>query len=458
MHFSPRSKTSILLSSFTVCLVIGVLLFTAFAHRTTASHAASSSPVQHGKFAPIKKVNSIKAGPTDADCITLGFSCYSPQEIRTAYGINSFINAGYTGKGQTIVIIDSFGSPTITSDLQKFDTDYGLPNPPSFRVLSPLGTVPFNPNDNVQLGWAEETSLDVEWSHAIAPDANIVLLTSPVAETEGVQGLPEFLELEQYALTNHLGKIFSQSWAATENTLFTPEGKQVIANFENFYQRADAQGVTIFSSTGDSGTANPDVNGNTYPFPTVNFPASSPWVTAVGGTTLNADVNGNYQSETVWNNNTGATGGGISQYFPEPNYQRVTLPQSDQTLLAGHRGIPDISYDADPNTGVPVYLGFLGGAANGYYIFGGTSAGSPQWSGIIADANQALGHSLGFINPLLYRIGASKVAPYLFHDITVGNNGFNGIPGYNATPGWDAATGWGTPNVSVLHSLFCLRG
>ncbi len=458
MHFSPRSKMSILFSFVTICLVISVLFFAIFSHRPTASHAASLTPAKHAKVVPIKSIKFGMAAPTDANCIAAGFSCYSPQQMRTAYGITSLINAGYTGKGQTIVIIDSFGSPTIASDLHTFDTGYGLPDPPSFKVLSPLGTVPFDPNNNDMVGWAEETSLDVEWSHAIAPDANIILMTSPVSETEGVQGLPQFLSLEQYALSHHLGKIFSQSWAATENTLFTPAGEQVIANFEKFYQYADSQGVTVFSSTGDSGTANSDVNGNIYPFPTVNFPASSPWVTAVGGTTLNADVNGKYQSETVWDNSIGAGGGGISQYFKEPTYQKYTLPTSDQSLLKGYRGIPDISYNADPNTGVPVYLGFLGGSANGYYIFGGTSAGSPQWSGIIADANQALGHSLGFLNPLLYKIGSSKAAPYLFHDITVGNNGADGIPGYNATPGWDPATGWGTPNLSVLHYLFSLLG
>ena len=459
MHFSPRSRASILLSFFTVCLVICVLIFAIFSHQPTASHAASLTPAKHAKVVPIKTIKfGAAAPPTDASCIAAGIRCYSPQQMRTAYGITSLINAGYTGKGQTIVIIDSFGSPTIASDLHTFDTGYGLPDPPSFKVLSPLGTVPFDPNNSDMVGWAEETSLDVEWSHAIAPSANIVLLTSPVSETEGVQGLPQFLSLEQYALSNHLGKIFSQSWAATENTLFTPAGKQVIANFENFYQYADSQGVTVFSSTGDSGTANPDVSGNIYPFPTVNFPASSPWVTAVGGTTLNADVNGKYQSETVWNNSIGAGGGGISQYFQEPSYQKYTLPASDQSLLKGYRGIPDISYNADPNTGVPVYLGFLGASANGYYIFGGTSAGSPQWSGIIADANQALGHSLGFLNPILYKIGQSKAAPYLYHDITVGNNGTNGIPGYNATPGWDPATGWGTPNLSVLHTIFSLLG
>ena len=168
-------------------------------------------------------------------------------------------------------------------------------------MLAPLGTVPFDPSNSDQVGWASETTLDVEWAHALAPGASIVLLTSPVDETEGVQGLPEFLQLEQYALDHHLGKIISQSWGATENTLFDPAGQQVMADFERFYLRAALENVTVLASSGDSGSANFDVNDNYYPFPTVGFPASSPLVTAVGGTSLYADTDGNYQSETVWN-------------------------------------------------------------------------------------------------------------------------------------------------------------
>src|SRR5258707_7824216 len=131
-----------------------------------------------------------------------------------------FLNAGYNGTGQTIIIIDSYGSPTIQNDLKTFDAGYGLPDPPSFQILTPLGTVPWNPGDSTMVSWAFETSLDVEWAHAMAPGANIVLMTSPVAETQGVPGMPQFLRLEKYALKHNLGNIISQSWATTENTLF----------------------------------------------------------------------------------------------------------------------------------------------------------------------------------------------------------------------------------------------
>ncbi|HEY6405896.1 MAG TPA: hypothetical protein VIY29_00355, partial [Ktedonobacteraceae bacterium] len=185
------------------------------------------------------------------------------------------LNAGYTGKGQSIVIIDSFGSPTIRNDLKVFDAGYGIPDPPSFTILAPLGKIKFDPTNSDMVGWAFETSLDVEWAHSLAPDANIVLMTSPVSETEGVQGLPEFQFLEQYALDHHLGSIISQSWGATENTLFNPGGKQVLNNFNAFYKEAAAQNVTVLASAGDNGTDNVNINRQPYPFQSVIFPASS---------------------------------------------------------------------------------------------------------------------------------------------------------------------------------------
>jgi subtilase family serine protease len=310
------------------------------------------------------------------------------------------------------------------------------------------------------VNWAFETTLDVEWSHAMAPDASIVLMTSPVAETQGVTGLTQFLYLEQYAVHQNLGQIISQSWAATENTLFDPKGEIVLSEFDNFYKQTTTQDhVTFFASTGDSGVANPGVSGGTYPFPTVGFPASSPYVTAVGGTSLYADTSGNYQSETVWDevaNSGGAGGGGISQYFKEPSYQVANLPSSDQQLLNGYRGIPDVAYNADPYTPILVYAGFISGAV-GYYFIGGTSEGSPQWAGIAADFNQYAGHYLGFLNPAIYAIGNSSSYQSSFHDITKGNNSYGGIKGYYATTGWDPATGWGSPQAAGLAAALAAQ-
>jgi len=404
------------------------------------------------KVKGLKLMQTFSPPPSDAFCrVTSGTPCYSPQQIRKAYGVTAILDAGYTGAGQTIIIIDSFGSPTIAQDLKTFDAGYGLPDPPSFTVLAPLGTVPFNPNNSGQVGWAAEATLDVEWSHAMAPDANIVLLTSPVNETEGVQGMPEFLYLEKYALDHNLGKIISQSWGATENTLFTPAGQKVFADFEAFYQSAAQQNVTVLASAGDSGSANVETNGTTYySFPTVGYPASSPSVTAVGGTSLFATESGSYQFEITWNNSTGASGGGVSQQFSEPDYQFL-LPASVQQILQNHRGLPDVASNADPNTTILIYLSFFGPQFAGYYGIGGTSESSPSWAGIIADANQLAGHPLGFLNPKLYSIGASGRQAQFFHDITFGSNaGIAGVPGYSATVGWDFTSGWGTPNLGKL--------
>lgn len=454
LSFSYQSRRTISRSVLVMAFVLGLMPLMSVT-ALVAGHAHSGALLVSFRGQSFEYVSSDATPPTDAQCRATGSHrpCYSPQEIRNAYNLTPVINAGYVGTGQTIVIIDSFGSPTIASDLATFDAGYGLPDPPSLTVLSPLGTVPFDPNGPDMTGWSFESTLDVEWAHAMAPGANIVLMTSPVDETEGVQGLPEFLKLERFALDHHLGKIISQSWGATENTLFDDRGHGVINSFESFYQLADQKGVTVLASSGDSGSANVDVNGNNFPFPTVNYPASSRWITTVGGTSLFADTSGNYQSETVWNDGPGsATGGGISQLFEEPGYQKSNLPGDDQTLLNHHRGIPDISFNADPRTSILVYSSALGafGGPVGFFRIGGTSEGSPQWAGIIADGNQWAGHPLGFLNDKLYAIGNSSAAASAYQDITVGNNANQGIAGYNATAGWDAATGWGTPNVAAL--------
>ena len=435
--------------TFVAACLIFVLLPSVATLRAQPGHPGQAAPEVLSRVTKVKGLKLVaNQAPMDTDCRPFGIPCYSPQEIQNAYGLAPILNAGYTGIGETIIIIVSFGSPTIAQDLKTFDADYGLPDPPSFTVLAPLGTTPFDSTNSDQVGWAFETTLDVEWAHAMAPGANIVLLTSPVSETEGVQGMPEFLLLEQYALNHRLGKIISQSWGATENTLFTTAGRQIFEDFERLYQAAAQQNVTVLASTGDSGSANVDINGTTYPFPTVIFPASSPLVTAVGGTSLYADTSGKYQSETVWKNGLGAGGGGVSQHFSEPLYQKLLL-NSAQKSLRNHRGIPDVAYNADPNTPILIYAGFVPGAA-GYYFIGGTSEGSPQWAGIIADANQLAGHPLGFLNLKLYSLAALVGQSQFFHDITIGNNSFNGVPGYGASNGWDLASGWGTPNLGKL--------
>lgn len=376
--------------------------------------------------------------------ITRNANCQTPHSLRVAYGVESLVQHGYTGKGQTIVDIVSFGSPTLQRDMDIFDQEFGLP-PITIKVLAPLGAKPFNFADKNMTGWAGETELDVQIIHAIAPGANIVVLTSPVSETEGTIGLPEFLKLEQYAVNNHLGSIISQSWGASEVTLKDSAGQQQVHAWDSFFKQATTkQGITFFASSGDNGATDyTDLNATTLSTtPTTSFPTDDPWVTSVGGTRLKRAGSDNSFVETGWS----MSGGGFSAFFPTPSYQQV-LPSNLQKELNHRRGVPDVAADADPHTGLAIYVG-------GWELGGGTSASAPLWAAIMAIANQMAGHSLGFINAALYKLVASSAYTQDFHDITVGNNTtvVDGkfVPGYSASQGWDPITGLGSPNAEKL--------
>lgn len=372
--------------------------------------------------------------------------CYTPHAFRVAYGVESLVEQGYTGKGQTVIDIVSFGSPTLQKDMDAFDKEFGLP-PIKLQILSPLNE-PISDPDHQRGGWAEETTLDVEIIHAIAPDANIVVLTSPVAETEGTIGLPEFLKLEQYVIDRKLGNIVSQSWGVSELTLqsnIDPAGPQQVKQWDTFYQQAITQhAMTYLSSSGDNGSTDYiDLHAKQLAHvQTTSFPCDEPWVTAVGGTQLQR--NGTTFDESVWNSG-GASGGGFSRFFSTPNYQQ-TLSASVKSQLNNRRGVPDVAAAGDPRT---VLANYVDGQ---WTMIGGTSAAAPVWAGLMAIANQMAGHPLGFINPALYKLATSSTYASDFRDITSGNNTNRevNVPGYPATPGWDPATGLGTPNAAKL--------
>ena len=387
-----------------------------------------------------------------------GSNCLTPHTLRLAYGVQALTDKGYTGKGQTVVDIVSFGSPTLQQDMDTFDRQFGLPDI-TLKILAPLGSKPFDPNDDEMVGWQQETTLDVEIIHAIAPDAGIVVLASTVDETEGTIGLPQFLQLEQYAVQHHLGQIFSQSFTASEATLADGAGQQLVQQFDAFYQQIATQGYTVLNASGDSGATDCavldclDSSGSTDPAnyattPTIGYPASDPWVTTAGGTTIQGGA-GNYD-ESAWacdGQSSSCSGGGASQFFAQPEYQK-SLSSSIQSLLNGKRGIPDIAADADPATGMAFYVDGQWAQA------GGTSAAAPLWAGLIAVANQMAGHPLGFINPALYKLGASPTVAQDFRDITTGNNTVaipgGTVQGFHSGPGWDLVTGWGAPQADHL--------
>jgi subtilase family serine protease len=367
--------------------------------------------------------------------------CYTPQQIRTAYSIQPLLNKGITGKGRTIVLIDAYQSPTVQQDLNTFDTTFGL-TPTTVHIIAPDGLTPFDDTDPNQLGWAEEISLDVQWSHAVAPGATIDLVLAKSSEDADI------LSVTKYAVEHNLGDVISQSFGEAESCA---DPKLLVAEHKVF-EEATSKHMTVFASSGDDGAAQPTCDNTSYIL-SASTPASDPLVTGVGATHLNADATtGKYISETAWNDSFGASGGGYSTVYKRPFYQ-------NGVVRSQWRGVPDVSYNGDVNGGVLTVLGFLG-ADSGIYIFGGTSAGSPQWSGIIALADQRVHHRVGFINPILYAIGRNPFTYHdAFHDIVSGNNTFIGtdtngntvtIQGYNTTRGWDPVTGWGSPIVSHL--------
>ena len=366
--------------------------------------------------------------------------CYAPAQIRQAYNIQALLNKHIDGTGKKIIIIDAYQSPTLTSDLHMFDKLFTMPDP-QVTVVAPEGLTPFNPNDQNQVGWAAEITLDVEWAHAIAPGAGIVLVLAKTSTDA------DLLAVTKYAVDNNLGDVLSQSFGEGE----TCADPKMLKAEHAVFQEATTKGITLFAASGDSGAAQPTCNNNSY-YLSASTPASDTLVTGVGGTSLNANTAGAYVSEKAWNDQLGASGGGISVLYKHPAYQNAVN-------LYGHtgRGVPDVSYDADVNSGVLVVLTMSGQQA--VYDFGGTSAGSPQWAAIVALADQVNKGRIGFINGGLYALGAGSAYHTDFYDITSGNNTFTGttpngnsitVTGYNTRTAWDAVTGWGSPNVANL--------
>ena len=409
-------------------------------------------------------------------------ACYDPYQMRHAYNIDTLINAGFDGRGKTIVIVDAFQSPNIVLQLNTYISFYGLPslnglgNPPNpnlgtFTQVAPDGLTPFVPGDPNMTGWAEEISLDVLWAHAIAPGANIVLVLAKSNADADI------LSVTKYAVDHNLGDVISQSFGENESCV----DPNLLAQEHQVFADATMKYITLFASSGDQGAAQPTCDGTSWA-KAASSPASDPLVTAVGGTELNAadycltalgcdpttqPAPGTYQSEIAWNEgppfgdfqadfgSTLATGGGFSVLYDEPSYQKGTIHGGKQ------RGEPDVSYNAAVLHGVLTYLN-IPGVTPGFYRFGGTSAGSPQWAAILAIADEQAGNSLGFINKALYHIGQAK-SHYSasFHDITSGTNSaveydINNNPvtvvGFNAGPGWDATTGLGSPTTAGLVS------
>jgi subtilase family serine protease len=378
---------------------------------TDAASSSSNSVVQ-----PLLTVVPEKA-PSRASS-TPAISGFTPQQIQQAYGVPSSINGQLLGKGETIAIVDAYNDPSILSDANKFSSQFSLPTfnsgGPTLTVESSTGV----PVSNLQTnsGWAGEISLDVEWAHAIAPDANIILVEAPTQNLTGSNGL---LAAVSYAANQPNVSVVSMSWGQSE-----------FSNESNYDSTFTHPGITYVAASGDN---------SAYYGPI--YPATSPYVLAVGGTSLTTSPTGVYQSESAWF----GSGGGYSSYEGQPSYQY----NQPSIGLTNSRLTPDVAYNANPNTGFAIYDSTPFGGQQGWIEVGGTSAGAPQWSAIVALADQQRGSSLDTnqVQTTLYNTLGTSTYSKVFHDITTGSNG------YAATPGYDLATGLGTPIVNQIVPL-----
>jgi subtilase family serine protease len=391
--------------------------------------------------------------PTIAQCeATYGVPCYGPPQLQAAYDMTPLYSAGDKGKGKTIVLVDAFGSPTITSDLAAFDAGFKLPAPPSFKIITPEGK-PTSANQN----WAEETTLDVEWAHAMAPQANILLVETPTNETIGTAGFPQIVKAEEYVIDHKLGDVISQSFGAAEQTF--PNATSIM-DLRGAYTLAAKDKVTVLASSGDQGaTSASNAAGTTYfTKPVVNWPASDPLVTGVGGTQLHLNQAGQRTApDNVWNDTVllgspAAGGGGVSSVFGRPAFQ-----SSVASVVGTHRGVPDVALSAAVDGAAIIYF------SGSYTIVGGTSWASPTFAGVVAIADEVAGHDLGDLNPALYALGSGSPG---LPDITAGNNTVSftqggklyTVKGHTAVKGYDLASGLGTVNGAKLVAALAASG
>lgn len=331
-----------------------------------------------------------------------------PLQVQKAYG---FDLVSSQGAGQIIGIVDAYDHPNIEADLAVFNNTFKLPACTTangcFTKLYADGTKPVTDPD-----WALEISLDVEWAHAMAPQAKILLIE---ASNNSYESLGRAIDLA----VKKGATIISMSWGGSE-----------LANEINYEHHFQVQNVVFTASSGDSGTG-------------TIYPSASSYVLAVGGTSLSIDATGTYLSEKAWS----GSGGGLSRFIKEPSYQNnFPIPRAEQS-----RGIPDVAYNADPDIGVSVYDTVPLNGSSGWYVIGGTSAGAPQWAALIAVLKSIFPNKV-INNDLLYAAAKAGLNEN-YHDITSGSNGTCHYY-CQARSGYDYVTGLGTPRVpDLMHYI-----
>jgi subtilase family serine protease len=409
--------------------------------------------------------SSVSPPPSSTGVCGSGKTCYTPQQLQVAYGVKPLLDRGIDGRGETVVLPElaesQLNPPLVTNlrqDMAAFDGLFHLPAA-RMRVVTTLAG-----SGSPWLAFGEEV-LDTEVVHALAPDANLVILLLPSTSLDNTPNAVA-AAVAELRLGPALGGVMSISAAGQiggEHCVSRARAGRLNAAL----QAAVSRGMTVVAASGDIGAASyqcdlysaltgtPPVN----PAKGVLLLASDPFVLSAGGTALTASHAGAWISETAWGLASGnpgnaggsfqASGGGFSKLFARPSYQ-AGVPGTGAT-----RGVPDVSADASDRTGVAVV--FSNGAQDMVQSHGGTSASAPIWAALIALADQYAGRHLGLVNPAIYQIARSPRYHQAFHDITTGNNTVQFPPttvtGYQAAPGWDPVTGWGSPNAQVLIPL-----
>jgi kumamolisin len=384
-----------------------------FANIITGVFGLDNRPQARTHFRVLSQKKAAAPGAVKAET-------YTPVQVAAVYDFPG----GFNGQGETIGIVELGGGYNQT-DLTNYFQQLGVSPVPTVTAVSVDGAA------NSPTGDADgpdgEVELDIEVAGSIAPGAAIKVFFAPNTN----QG---FIDAVTTAVNDAAVTVISISWGGPESTFTT----QAMTSFNQAFQDAGTMGKTVFVAAGDSGSSDGETDGANH----VDFPASSPFVVGCGGTSLEANLSTDtITSEVVWNetaNDEGATGGGVSDFFPKPSYQdSVNVPAP--TTSGGGRGVPDVAGDADPVTGYQV---IVDGSST---VIGGTSAVAPLYAGLFARINQALvqqGKSrAGFVNAALYQ------NPSAFHDIVSGNNG-----SFSAGPGWDPCTGLGSPNGAAILS------
>jgi kumamolisin len=370
----------------------------------------------------------------------------TPTDLAHAYDLDPLQQAGLTGSGQTVAFaeIDTFNQ----QDIDTYDHAFGLSTSPVTVVEVGGGAAP--PDK------FSETTLDIEVAHAVAPQAHLIAY-------EGGSDTASLAQLFDRIVTDHRAPVISISLGVCERYILNPDqaphdlqdgltasGQSFFNAIDTTFREADALGISILVATGDTGAYGCNAFDPSDHTVGPSAPATSSYVTAVGGTALFTGADGGYDHEAGWEGplEGAGGGGGLSLQEPQPSWQ--TGPGVANASSNGMRQVPDVSADADPLTGYAIYDSSSScRGQNCWAVVGGTSAAAPFWAALIALANESgAGHGLhaaGFLNPALYRLGSGAASPAPYHDVTLGGNLF-----YQATAGWDYSTGWGSPDGNAL--------